>query len=377
MKINGEGGADARLAGFDVDASAVVFADDATRQGETKPPPSLFGGEAGAKNGFEMFAGNSLSRVSELNVSTRRDSTETNRDAALTVHGIHGVAAEIFNDPLKQRSIDANGKGMGRRNDGDADFLGGAAIHVVRHSGHHGTKVLNGELRCGTYLGKTFGNELKTLHVVGHLRQKFILGIGFAKHLYPSHDGRNGSAKLVSGLARQTHPNSILLRTLESHQSHEGDDHKNKNDGKLDVREKRKTVKQHGFLIVHTKRIVRDFHLHAVAFLTNALQLGTKNLKRITPLRRIGKIPPSEHIILRISDDDGDGVIAVDDFQHKIQVGRLICHRQRAHGFSPHFHLGNFLRIEVADERVGIDERSAGNDDGTANEEYLQFPDSF
>ena len=70
-------------------------------------------------------------------------------------------------------------------------------------------------------------------------------------------------------------------------------------------------------------------------------------------------------------------MIAVDDFQHKIQVGRFVCHRQRAHGFSPHFHLGNFLRIEVADERVGIDERSAGNDDGTANEEYLQFPDSF
>ena len=41
---------------------------------------------------------------------------------------------------------------------------------------------------------------------------------------------------------------------------------------------------------------------------------------------------------LCVDDNDGNGVVFVDDFQHEVEVGVVVCHIQRAHGFCPNLH---------------------------------------
>ena len=62
------------------------------------------------------------------------------------------------------------------------------------------------------------------------------------------------------------------------------------------------------------------------------------------------KIAVSLYVAFRVEHDYRNGVVAVDDFQHQIDVGVLVGAVKRTHSLRPHLHLVMLLRSEVADE---------------------------
>ena len=68
------------------------------------------------------------------------------------------------------------------------------------------------------------------------------------------------------------------------------------------------------------------------------------------------------HITIHIEHDHGDGIIVVDDFQDKADVGIFVGIVERTHGFSPYRHFRTCVLLQITHQVMRKHQRNGSND---------------
>ena len=90
-----------------------------------------------------------------------------------------------------------------------------------------------------------------------------------------------------------------------------------------------------------------------------------------------GEIAAGGDAAVAVEDEQGDGVVAVDDFEHEVEVGGFVGRHQRAHRLGPDLHFSHFFGFEVVDETMRDEQRSGSNDHRCPNKGKLDAPDAI
>ena len=69
-----------------------------------------------------------------------------------------------------------------------------------------------------------------------------------------------------------------------------------------------------------------------------------------------------------VGHNDRDGVVVVDHTQHEVQISGFIGRSKRAHGLSPHAHLGLLFVLQVGDQTVRDPQRGHHNEHGAGHQ---------
>ena len=107
-----------------VDAPLVVALDDALSQREAQTPAALLGGEAGREHAVEVALLDALSGIGHVDVDAFVGLRYVQGDAALAIHGVDGILAEVLDDPLEERTAHAYHDGALGHNAADGHALG-------------------------------------------------------------------------------------------------------------------------------------------------------------------------------------------------------------------------------------------------------------
>ena len=208
----------------------MIFFHDAASQREAQSPTALLGGEARCEDILDIFLLYALARIDYLDGNTFILLKQPKVYAPSTLHGINGILAEIFNDPLEKRSIHLYPDIVVGEMTCYLHFLRRTTVHIVDHVFqnliHRG---ING-LWQRTYLRETLGNELQALHVFVKFRNKFIVGIILFEYFHPSHQRGDRSAQLMGSLFRQAYPHLVLLGPFRGQQGENGHNNENHDD---------------------------------------------------------------------------------------------------------------------------------------------------
>ena len=152
----------------------------------------------------------------------------------------------------------------------------------------------------------------------------------------------------------QPNPHFVLFGAFAAEEGEDGHDDKDQDDAQLDVGIACQTF-EHDALVVADlhELVVVEADAYEVALRLHAA--GHLEHDAFDFFGRLGahlEVAVGLHGAVRGDDDDGYGVIAVDDLQHEREVGLFVGLFERAHGFGPHFHLALLFLSEIVDEEM-------------------------
>ena len=183
-------------------------------------------------------------------------------------------------------------------------------------------------------LGETFGDQLEALDIIVHLLKERVVRVRLLQHFAPGHQGGDRRSKLMGRFAGEADPHPVLLSTLGGKQSQNTHEDKEAHHAQLHIRIDGKPA-QHDRLLIEDVDMVLDsaplrraIHAHRLAVALHVSHSDVEHSQGILAVGLRGEIAGGKDIPLLVGDDNGDGVVAVDDLQNQTQVRRFIRHRQ-------------------------------------------------
>src|ERR1051326_3378049 len=130
----------------------VIIFHNAFYKRQAQPPPPFLRCKSRLKDGFEFCTGNTFACICDIYIHKLKLVGNLNGNFPCPIHGIHGIAAEIFNDPLEERNIELHINGMYRHCIYRKLYaLGSARLHVIHRFFNHFKNISFLKHRDGTY----------------------------------------------------------------------------------------------------------------------------------------------------------------------------------------------------------------------------------
>ena len=161
----------------------------------------------------------------------------------------------------------------------------------------------------------------------------------------------------------KAHPYFVLLGLLRGEQGKDGHNDEDEHDAKLHIGPCRESLDHDRVVVAHVNITASERVFTQID--ANVAPVGQEPSAHLRGLsERVGfglglnaQVAEGLHLSVVADNNDGDGVVLVNDAQDQPQIGILVGAVERTHGLGPHFHLVAFLYREVAHEEMRDDER--------------------
>ena len=359
----------------------VVF-DDAFGEREPQSPAAFFGGESGSEDVAEVFFADAFTGVGHGDDGLPCCLREGDVDCSAGIaHRIYGVFAEIFYHPLEERTVEADDDRVFGQMGLQVDVSRGAPVHVVGHVREGFIEVGGDGFGPGTDFGESLGDELQPTDVFLHFGDEVVVGIGLFKHFGPGHETGDGGSELVCGFFGQSHPYFVLFGPFGGEQGEDGHDDEDEHDAQLDIGIEGQSLEDERVVVADVdvfgsiRAVERD--ADGSSLVTQLLSYAGELCHGVGRSRgRESDVAEGLHPSFGIQNDDGDGVVFVDDFEDEPQVGVFVGLVEGPHRLGPGFHFVSFFGFEVARKGVRYHQRAYGDEHRSHHQGDFHLSDS-